>query len=335
MLIRSDLTKVHYKDISKEMRLRGFLFQKLIHLDSKKRFNRAQKMLVKYFKNKKPENSNITVSEKYIKNRDGKEIRLCIYAPKNIARERLVTGLLWMHGGGYAIGLPEIEMSTIEKIILTSETVVISPDYRLSLDAPFPAAFNDCYDSLLWMKKHAKELGILENQIFIGGESAGGGLTCCLSAYARDKGEVGIAYQIPLYPMLDDRMKTQSMIDNNAPVWNEKNNKAAWKLYLGNKYQTSEISTYVSPSRLDDYSNLPPTFTFVGDIEPFFDETLAYINNLKAAGVHADIKIFNGAFHAFDMFAPNSDSAKRATKAMLENYKYAVHNFFKEQKNNR
>ena len=258
-------------------------------------------------------------------------IRLCIYGPKNLTATKPVTGLLWLHGGGYANGLPEQETGTIEEFIHTSETIVIAPDYRLSIEAPFPAALEDAYASLLWMKNNAKTLGINENQLFIGGESAGGSLTCCLSAYAKDKGDVKIAYQIPLYPMLDDRMQTPSMKDNNGPLWNITSNKAAWKLYLGAAFKTDSVSIYAAPARLNTYEGLPPTYSFVGREEPFYDETKNYIEQLQKAGIKSQLDIYPGVFHAFDLVVPKAKISQKAHHNLMKNYKMATQTFYQSQ----
>ncbi len=150
--------------------------------------------------------------------------------------------------------------------------VVVSPYYTLSVDKPYPAALDDCYVSLLWLKDNGERYGVRSDQIFIGGDSAGGGLTAALSLYARDKGEVNIAFQMPLYPMLDDRT-TVSSSDNMAPVWNEKSNENGWELYLGGLYGMADVPAYAAPARATDYSGLPPTCSFVGSVEPFLDET--------------------------------------------------------------
>ncbi|MEY8436017.1 alpha/beta hydrolase fold domain-containing protein [Streptococcus hyointestinalis] len=152
-----------------------------------------------------------------------------------------------------------------------------------------------------------------------------------MSAYARDKGDVNIAFQLPLYPMLDDRMTTDSMKDNDAPIWSEKSNRAAWQLYLGDTFGTDEVSPYAAPARLTDYTKLPPTYTFVGDIEPFYDEVVAYISHLKAAGVIADIDIYKGAFHSFDSTVSKSPEAIDATEKMIEHYRYAASHYFAPQ----
>lgn len=268
-------------------------------------------------------------TEKWIhRKKDGSKLRICIYNSTN--KKDNVPGILWMHGGGYAKGVPEMSISTYKKLIAESNCVIVAPDYRLSVEASYPAALNDCYDTLLWLKENAKELGIRDDQIMIGGESAGGGLTAALSLYARDKGEVNIAFQMPLYPMIDDRMINESAIDNNAPIWDSKKNEEGWKLYLGELYE-KDISAYAAPSRADNYRNLPPTVTFVGDLEPFKDETIEYVENLKSVGVPVDFKMYKGCFHAFDVICPTATVSKDATKFFIDSFKYAVNNYFAKQ----
>mgnify|MGYP001125490301 CR=1 FL=1 len=124
------------------------------------------------------------------------------------------------------------------------------------------------------MKAHAQELGIRDDQIMVGGDSAGGGLAAALTLYARDQQDVAIAFQMPIYPMLDDRMETESAQNNDMPVWNSKSNALAWRLYLAGLFGTDHVPPYAAPARADRYEDLPPTVTFVGDLEPFRDETI-------------------------------------------------------------
>ncbi|KUK98057.1 MAG: Esterase/lipase, partial [Anaerolineaceae bacterium 46_22] len=271
----------------------------------------------------------IDLFENYIPREDGSTLRLCIYKPKYLKEN--VPGVLWLHGGGYAIGTPEQSMSKVKSLINASQCVVIAPDYRLSTEAPYPAALEDSYTALLWMKDNTSALGIREDQLMVGGESAGGGLTAALTLYARDKGQVAIAFQMPLYPMLDDRMSSESAKDNNAPVWNSKSNTNAWKLYLGDLFGTAKVPPYAAPARAEDYSSLPPTATFVGDLEPFRDETIEYVGNLKKAGVPVKFKLFEGCYHAFETICPNAEVSKRAVSFLLNSYKYAVDHYFAEQ----
>ncbi|QAA35290.1 alpha/beta hydrolase [Clostridium manihotivorum] len=268
-------------------------------------------------------------SEIYIpRKRDKSKIRVRIYRPLELNEK--VPAVLWIHGGGYAIGTPEQGGQIYKRLITERRCVVIAPDYRLSVDAPYPAALEDCYEVLLWMKNNAKELGIKDNQLIVGGESAGGGLTAALTLYARDKKEVNIAFQIPLYPMIDDRMITESSKDNDAPVWNSQSNRWAWKLYLGQLYG-KDVPAYAAAARATDYKDLPPAITFVGDLEPFRDETLEYINNLSKAKVPVYFQLFKGCYHGFDILCPKAEVSKQATSFLMHSFGYAVDNYFAKQ----
>jgi acetyl esterase/lipase len=218
-----------------------------------------------------------------------------------------------------------------KRFIDASNCIVVAPDYRLSIEAPYPAALEDSYDALLWMKDHVKELGIRDDQLMVGGDSAGGGLTAALTLYARDKEEVAIAFQMPLYPMIDDRMTNESAKDNNAPLWNSKSNFNGWKLYLGDLFGTPNVPYYAAPARAKDYSKLPPTATFVGDLEPFRDETIQYVENLREAGVKVDFNIYRGCYHAFDAVCPKAEVSKEATAFIINSFKHAVDHYFSEQ----
>lgn len=265
----------------------------------------------------------------WIERKDGGKLRICIYRPRSVKSN--VPGLLWLHGGGYAMGVPEMDENAIKNFIERKHCIVVAPDYRCSVEEPYPAALDDSYAALLWMKHNADKLGIRSNQIFVGGDSAGGGLTAALSLYARDKGTVNIAFQMPLYPMIDDRMITKSSKNNHAPIWNSRLNYIGWKLYLGGDFKTTRVSKYAAPTRETDYSNLPPTCTFVGSLEPFKDETIAYIENLKAAGVTTFFKVYDRCYHGFDASCPDAKVSKEATKFLLDTYSYAVEQYFAEQ----
>ena len=212
--------------------------------------------------------------------------------------------------------------------------MVVAPDYRKSVDATYPAALEDCYQALLWMRDNCGRYNIRSNQLFVGGDSAGGGLAAAVSLYARDRGEVSIAFQMPLYPMIDDRMMTESSQDNDAPVWNSRSNELSWKLYLGELYGSDSVPIYAAPARAEDLSDLPPTLTFVGGIEPFRDETIEFVRKLRASGVRVAFRMYKGCYHAFDIMCPNSKVGKSATGFLLKGFRYAVRNFTKEQPKN-
>lgn len=252
---------------------------------------------------------------RYIPRDDGGRLRLCEVRARGAATHD-AAGLIWLHGGGYAIGLPEQDKTFIERFTGGGRCVVIAPDYRRSTEAPYPAALEDAYAALLWMRDNAAELGIRDDKLFVGGDSAGGGLCAALCLYARDRGEVAVAFQMPLYPMLDDRMITPSSKDNDAPMWNSRSNAAAWRLYLGGRNGAPDIPCYAAPSRATDLGGMPPACLYVGDIEPFYDETVKYVNLLREQGVEARLMVQKGCFHAFDLACPNSTPAREA-KAFL------------------
>lgn len=160
----------------------------------------------------------------------------------------------------------------------------------------------------------------------VGGESAGGGLTAALCMMARDKGEVDIAFQMPLYPMLDC-FDTETSRNNHGKVWNTRRNHLGWKMYLRGM-KSGEIPAYASPAQQTDYSGLPPTYTFVGDGEPFYAETVAFVDNLKKAGVPAEVDVYHTDMHAFDMLEPERDISKAAAESFEKHFAYAVEHYY-------
>ena len=257
-------------------------------------------------------------------------IRLLILRPLERSKEK-VPGVLWIHGGGYQSGSAKDVFATRAlSLVVKFGAVLAAPDYRLSKKYPYPAALEDCYASLLYLRDHADELGVRSDQIMVGGESAGGGMTAALCMLAHDRGEVNIAFQMPLYPMLDDR-DTPSSADNRAPNWNTKRNRRAWKRYLRGAYGTDHVSCYAAPARRTDYRGLPPCYTFVGDIEPFYCETKDYVRRLREAGVEANIDVYPNWFHAYDVFFPAKREVRTAISRFEAHFRYAAEHYFAPQ----
>ena len=259
----------------------------------------------------------IEVAQRWATRRDGSPLRLLVVRPA-VPRQG-VPGVLWIHGGGYAIGTPEQSLATAKRLVTASNAVVVLPDYRLSTTAPYPAALDDCYDALLWLRDHTGEFGVADDQLVVGGESAGGGLTAAVTLLARDRGEVAVAFQMPLYPMIDDR-PTASSRDNCTPVWNTNNNNAAWDLYLGD-LRGGDVPAYAAPARATDLAGLPPTLTFVGDIEPFHDEVVDWSQRLEAAGVPVTLEVYPGAFHGFDLVAGFAPVSRKARAFLIDGFR--------------
>lgn len=262
-----------------------------------------------------------------IPRRDGKYIPALVISPK--VQSKKAPGILWIHGGGYITGMKEmVYFSRAVELVKRYGATVISPGYRLSFIKPFPAAIEDCYDALMYLKNHGDQLGINKNQIMVGGESAGGGLCAALCMMARDKGQVNIAYQMPLYPMIDN-FDTETSVNNHGKVWNTRKNHLAWRLYL-RKNARKSVSPYAAPARQTDYSHLPPAYTFVGSGEPFYAETYAYIENLCKAGIEAKIDVYKSDIHAFDLLMPGLKISKVAAQRFNKRFEYAVKHYFAE-----
>lgn len=235
-----------------------------------------------------------------------------VLCPAN--RPSIPVSVLWIHGGGYFTGMKEmVYMSRAMDLVKKYGVTVYSPGYRLAWKKPYPAAVDDCYQVLEYMSKR-------EDTRMVGGESAGGGLAAAVCMMARDRG-IKVSYQMPLYPMISN-LDTESSKDNHGKVWNTRRNHFGWRLYL-RKDAKKAVSPYASPANQTDYSNLPPCYTFVGDGEPFYAETLAYVEKLKAAGVEAEVDIYPTDMHAFDILKDDNMS-REAIKKFERQFEHAL-----------
>lgn len=260
-----------------------------------------------------------------------RKIPALVLSPKDTPEQ--ATGVLWLHGGGYIAGMKEmVHMSRAVDLVKRFGAVVVSPGYRLAPFAPYPAALDDCYAALLYMKANAPALGIRDDQLMVGGESAGGGLRAAVCIKARDTGAVRVAFQMPLYPMLDDR-NTESSRNNHGRVWNTRKNHFAWACYLLGQNRKN-LPPYAVPARLTDFTGLPPAYTFVGDGEPFYAETVRYIEQLKAAGVPASMDVYHSNMHAFDMMQPDDSLSQEAAGRFNAQFAYAQAHYFAPQEEN-
>ncbi|MET3207515.1 UNVERIFIED_CONTAM: acetyl esterase/lipase [Paenibacillus sp. PvR008] len=247
------------------------------------------------------------------------EILVKIYEPSQRTDVKL-PAMLWIHGGGYVMGHPDMDDALCERFVQAAKCVVVSVDYRLAPEHPYPAAIDDCYAGLTWMTDEAELLGIDLDRIAIAGASGGGGLTAALALMARDKGGPALILQMPLYPMIDDRNMTASSHEitaDNAP-WNRTNNLAAWNMYLGDRTEDSEVSPYAVPSRVESLAGLPPTYTCIGQLDLFRDETIEYVARLAQAGVDVEFHLYPGTFHSFEGMVPQAEVSQRASQSYVD-----------------
>ncbi|MBR0139475.1 MAG: alpha/beta hydrolase [Firmicutes bacterium] len=224
--------------------------------------------------------------------------------------------VLWIHGGGYITGMKEmVYMSRAMDLVERHGATVFSPGYRLAWQKPYPAALDDCFAVLEHIVSHRN--GLNAEKIVVGGESAGGGLAAAVCMMARDRG-LHIDLQMPLYPMISN-IDTESSRDNHGRVWNTRRNHFGWRLYLRSDAKKT-VSPYASPAQQTDYTGLPPCYTFVGDGEPFYKETLDYVAALQAAGVEAEADVYPTDLHAFDMLEPDDEVSKEAVHRFNEHF---------------
>ncbi|MFB9960614.1 alpha/beta hydrolase [Agromyces bracchium] len=228
-------------------------------------------------------------------------------------------GIYHTHGGGMIAGdrfAGVAGVAGIAEWIDRFDAVAVTVEYRLAPEFPDPFPVEDCYAGLVWTAEHAEELGIDPARLIIAGASAGGGLAAGVALLARDRGGPALAGQMLICPMLDDRDQTIStrQIDG-VGVWDRTSNLTGWNALLGERRGGDDVSPYAAPARATDHTGLPPAFIDCGSAEVFRDEDVAYATSLWAAGVQAELHVWPGGFHGFDMMAPHAAISKAAPEA--------------------
>ncbi|MBA0048026.1 alpha/beta hydrolase [Mycobacteroides sp. LB1] len=223
------------------------------------------------------------------------DVNVRVHVPKNLIEPS--PALLWIHGGGYVMGAARQDDSFCHKVMRETGFPVVSVDYRLAPEYPYPAPLEDCYAALRWLSVQG---WIDPTRIAIGGASAGGGLTASLAFLARDRGEVAPASQLLVYPMIDDRTTARTDIDQtNLRLWSTESNRFGWDSYLDGADRDIAV-----PGRRTDLAGLAPAWLGIGTADLFHDEDLAYACRLQAAGVPCELEVVPGAFHGFDRLVP-------------------------------
>jgi acetyl esterase/lipase len=230
-------------------------------------------------------------------------------------------GVLWLHGGGYIVGTPEFEAGGSARLARDLGAVVVSPDYRLAPENPFPAGLDDCMGVLRWMREHAGELEIDADRIAVIGASAGGGMAAAVAQRSYDEG-IALRAQVLIYPMLDDR---SALVDDHAGrgrfAWTPTSNLYGWTAYLGRAPRMSDAPQYASPARRSDLRGLAPAWVGVGELDVFQDEDIAYAERLKSCGVPCELVTVPGMYHGADGIRPKARSMMDFRAAMMDHLK--------------
>lgn len=227
-------------------------------------------------------------------------VRCLLYRPTSGA----VNGaLLHIHGGGFVMGVPEMDALRNAALVQETGCVVLSVDYRLAPENPHPAGLEDCHTGLVWLAAQAGALGFDAAKIGVIGESAGGGFAGSLALLARDRGSVKLAAMALIYPMAtlpgDEVEATKNDSKIGRYIWPESSNKFGWECLV--KGVDFDRETLIATA--DNVGNLPPAFVAAAELDLFAHDNLAFASRLMAAGNQVEAHCYPGAFHAFDRMA--------------------------------
>jgi acetyl esterase/lipase len=244
-------------------------------------------------------------------------VRVLIFDPAPGRQHK--PALLHIHGGGYVVGTADIANPANQRYAMECGCVVVSVDYRLAPETPFPGSLEDNYAALRWLHGNAAALGVDAHRIGVGGESAGGGHAAALAIAARDRGEFPLAFQFLVYPMLDDRTGSSRKVSGfiGEYIWTAVSNQFGWSSLLGVPAGSQQVPAGAVPARVKDLSRLPAAFIGVGALDLFIEEDLDYASRLIAAGVSVEVHVAPGAYHGFDGLAPETAPARLFTQTLI------------------
>ncbi|WKY45654.1 alpha/beta hydrolase [Eubacteriaceae bacterium ES2] len=242
------------------------------------------------------------------------EIRL--YEPENIKAD--LPCLIYLHGGAFVLKSAAFHKDLICQYVLKTPCKVLFVDYRLAPKHICPTGLEDCYKALEWVYHHGSELGINKNKLAVGGDSAGGALAAGVCLMARDRKGPEILFQMLIYPVTDARLETDSMKEFlDTPLWNARQNKKMWQLYLGDK-KNLELA-YASPMEAKSFKDLPPAYLEVAEFDCLRDEGLLFAEALHNAGVSVQSIQTRGTIHGFEIAEDSiivRESIDRRVKAL-------------------
>ena len=229
--------------------------------------------------------------------------------------------VLHLHGGGMVMGSADMSRRFVPTIALDHALVVLSVEYRLAPEHPFPAQIEDGEAALAWLLANTDMLGLDAACIFLMGESAGGGLAAGLALKLRDRGGPPLAGLILTYPMIDHRTGGADDPYRHGPagrfVWTGERNAFGWRALAGGRKIRQKQIGWFSPALANDLGGLPPTFLATGALDLFLTENLEFTRRLCVAGVPCEAHVYPGAIHGFDLMR-RSQLAVRYRREMRE-----------------
>ncbi|WP_091231256.1 alpha/beta hydrolase [Microbacterium sp. 3J1] len=243
-------------------------------------------------------------------------VEITIFRPRDSAGE-ILPAFLNIHGGGMIVGHRSWETARVVDIVDEHRVLAVNVEYRLAPEDPFPAGVEDCYAAFVWLHENAASLGVDPDRIVVGGGSAGGGLAAAVALMARDRQGPRMLGQLLLCPMIDNTNSTVSSHQyDGIGTWQRDMNLLAWSCVLGDDLAFSEDApAYAAPSRAADLSDLPPAYIEVGEAETFRDEDTEYASRIWATGGQAELHVWGGGAHGFDMYMPGAEITRAALAA--------------------
>lgn len=269
-----------------------------------------------------PPRDDVVMEDRRIPGPDGApEVPIRIYRPR-AASDSPRPAVLEIHGGGFMLGNVEMMDGWCQMVAGDVDAVVVSVEYRLAPEDPFPAGLEDCHAALVWTASNAASLGVDPARLAIAGQSAGGGPQRG-SRLARDRGGPAICFQLLEIPELDDRLDTPSMLAfQDTPFWNRPNAVWSWKHYLGPDHR-GETSPYAAPARATNLAGLPPAYVSTMEFDPLRDEGIRYAARLLEAGVSVELHSYAGTFHG-SAFVP-AEPTRRNNEEVVAILKRRLH----------
>lgn len=225
-------------------------------------------------------------------------VRVRTYVPSG--RSGVGPALLMLHGGGFVLGSVELDHAWAVTVARSVGAVVVSVEYRLAPEHPFPAGLHDCYAALDWLRSACDELGVDPGRIGVHGVSGGGGLAAAVALMARDRSGPALRFLALVSPELDDRLETPSMrafVD--TPLCNRPAIEWSWRHYLGD--DRSAVPAYAAPARADDLARLPATYVSTMEFDPLRDEGIQFALRLLQAGSSVELHAYPGTFHGAEL----------------------------------
>lgn len=255
----------------------------------------------------KPVPASVTVEDRSLPGPEGGELGLRLYRPQGAGAALPV--LLYFHGGGWVIGGLDEYQGVCGNLAAKSGCLVVSVDYRLAPEHPFPAAVDDCYAALEWVAEHAAELGADPARIAVAGDSAGGNLATVVALLARDRNGPALRYQALIYPAVALTTEGYDSYRRNGEGYFLTNRAMA---YFGEHYRPDLSDVRATPLSADSLEGLPPALVLVAGYDPLRDEGVDYAGRLMSAGVPVVLSEYPGMIHGFFSMSAVCDAGGQA-----------------------